>query len=385
VESVEGTLRRLGEKDLLLQTSGNKVLRFRLIPRTEFLGKDGKPIRDSLLHPGDRITVEANPDDLETAVHVVLTRAGSNAERQEAAAPVDEARIGPPQESDFGRPHKVNDATAEDGAPGSSPGEVRPVSSASEDQAAGDRTPGGVRPESTGSAPRDESVDAIIADARTASQSFSSDLPNFAVQQVTTRYSGSRNSEKWRTMDVVTADVASVAGKEDYRNIRVNGKPTDRPEDSGSWSTGEFQLTLQDVLSPRSDATFTRRGDDQIRNRKAWVFDLSVDQPHSHLTVVDESGRRVKPAYRGTIWIDKETRRVLRIEQQAVNLPPDFGYDTQDSSLEYGFVDIDGKSYLVPANSVNQACGRGVSNCTRNVIQFRNYRKFSADSNITFQ
>jgi hypothetical protein len=93
----------------------------------------------------------------------------------------------------------------------------------------------------------------------------------------------------------------------------------------------------------------------------------------------------VKPAYKGTIWIDKESRRVLRIEQEAVNMPRDFAYDTNESSLEYGFVNIDGRSYLLPVNSVNEACGTGTSSCSRNVIQFKNYRKFSADSSVTFQ
>src|SRR5579871_6111671 len=41
VESLDGTLRKLNEKDLLLQTASNKVLRFRLIAKTEFQGKDG--------------------------------------------------------------------------------------------------------------------------------------------------------------------------------------------------------------------------------------------------------------------------------------------------------------------------------------------------------
>ncbi len=97
-----------------------------------------------------------------------------------------------------------------------------------------------------------------------------------------------------------------------------------------------------------------------------------------------ENGRRIKPAYKGKIWIDKETRRVLRIEQTAVGIPRDFDFDTQESSLEYGFVNIDGRSYLLPVESINVACGTGTSNCSKNRIEFRNYRKFSAESSITF-
>jgi len=53
--SVDGTLRKVGEKDLLLQTSKKNLLRFRLLPKTQFRDKEGQPIRDSLLHPGDQL------------------------------------------------------------------------------------------------------------------------------------------------------------------------------------------------------------------------------------------------------------------------------------------------------------------------------------------
>src|SRR5262249_59631004 len=56
--SVDGTLRRLREKDLLLEIPRKAVLRFRLIAKTRFLNKAGEPVRDSLLHPGDQLTVQ---------------------------------------------------------------------------------------------------------------------------------------------------------------------------------------------------------------------------------------------------------------------------------------------------------------------------------------
>src|ERR1700759_4886822 len=57
VASVDGTLRRLEEKSLLLQTAKNQILRFRLIAKTQFTNKTGEPMRDSLMHPGDQLSV----------------------------------------------------------------------------------------------------------------------------------------------------------------------------------------------------------------------------------------------------------------------------------------------------------------------------------------
>jgi S1-C subfamily serine protease len=221
------------------------------------------------------------------------------------------------------------------------------------------------------------SGDPVIQGARDANLAFAKTLPSYAVQQITTRYSGSRYVDNWRAMDVVTADVASVDGKEDYRNIRVNGQPTTRPEDSGSWSTGEFQITLEDIFSPMTVANFKRTGEDRIAGRPTWVYSLNVEQPRSHWTLVAQSGRKYTPAYKGNVWIDKETGRTLRIERQAIGMPFDFAYDKADSALQYGFVTIDGQKYLLPIESVNMACMTGASGCSRDVIAFKNYRKAS--------
>jgi hypothetical protein len=115
------------------------------------------------------------------------------------------------------------------------------------------------------------------------------------------------------------------------------------------------------------------------------VYNISVLHENSHWTIVSASGRKYSPAYGGSIWIDKETRRVLRIEQRAVYLPSDFTYDKAESVVEYGYARIDGKQYLLPATSVNSACLSGTGHCVRNEISFRNYRKFTADSDIKYE
>src|SRR5208337_4099309 len=43
--SADGSLRKLGEKDLLLETTKSRVLRFRLLAKTQFQNKEGEPIR----------------------------------------------------------------------------------------------------------------------------------------------------------------------------------------------------------------------------------------------------------------------------------------------------------------------------------------------------
>jgi len=184
---------------------------------------------------------------------------------------------------------------------------------------------------------------------------------------------------------VVTAEVRCVDGKEEYSNILVNGRPTSRPiEKTGAWSTGEFVVTLQDIFSPYTAAAFVRHGEDTIAGRAAYVYDFTVRQAGSHWVLVGPDGRHEAPPYTGRLWIDKERHRVLRMEQRTSVITSVLPYDKAESTLDYGFVTIDGKSYLLPVHSENLACMRGRADCTRNEIAFQNYRKFTAESNVTF-
>jgi hypothetical protein len=230
------------------------------------------------------------------------------------------------------------------------------------------------------------SGDDFIDDAREAAFSFNDTLPNYVVKQYTTRYAtsvarGGRTS--WQALDTVTADVLEVDGTEQYKNILVNGKPPVRDvEKTGSWSRGEFSSLQLDVLSPSTNADFHGKRATTIVNRPAFRYDFSVEQPNSHWHI-ESDGQNCLPAYTGSIWIDKESHRTLRIELSAQSMPRNFPLDQVESAVDYDFVVIGDGKYLLPVHSEALSCGRGVG-CTRNVIEFRNYKKFTADTSITF-
>lgn len=369
--SVEGTLRKITARDLILETPKNRILRFRLLAKTQFRDKSGQPIRDSLLQAGDRMALHVNADDPETALRVILQRNGTAAERAAAAKPVDEPRIAPPEQEDLAMIGRV---VVEEGVEGTA---VSPVPD--------DPRPTLTRNPAGGARPTYNEPDDMILAAREAASAFTAELPNFVVQQVTTRYQSRTVPASWRPMDVVTLDVASVDGKEQYTNVRINGRPTNAPvESTGAWSTGEFVVTLQNLLTPMTNAKFTRRGPGRIATRQAIAYDFSVEQQNSSWNVIAPDKRSFEPAFTGTVWIDEQTKRVLRIEQKAKDFPRGFGWDRVESSLEYGYVMIDGKSHLLPVESENSGCEAGTVNCARNTISFRNYRKFGSDSKIIF-
>ena len=93
-------------------------------------------------------------------------------------------------------------------------------------------------------------------------------------------------------------------------------------------------------------------------------------------------GPEVKPAYKGSLWIDPETARVIRIEMDSKELPSGYDIDKVETVVDYGWVAVGTKKFLLPTRSENLACWRDSFNCTRNEIEFRNYRKFDVESQV---
>ncbi len=231
------------------------------------------------------------------------------------------------------------------------------------------------------------SDDPVIEKAREAAWQYSGALPNFFCQQVTTRYQSDHPKTGWDALDIVTADVAYENGQESYKNIKVGSKVVNKNMEDieGTRSTGEFASILIDLLSPDTAAVFRRTGSDTIHGRGTWVYKFDVQRDHSHWRV-EAAAQLYYPAYSGSIWIDKQSARVMRIEQQARSMPLLFPFDTTESATEYDFIRLaTPESFLLPVDAEVLSCVRGSSVCARNRIEFRNYRKFGAESSVTFE
>lgn len=335
-----------------------------------------------------------------------------------SAAPQQTAAAAPPEEPEDNRPKttmRPPDAKPDDDDPGrpvlkrggpaqrraesadtSSP-QAAPAASSrpASTQAAAQPTPReerspGPRIGSGAPPPRDQSTvpvqdDPVIAKAREAAITYLEDLPNFFAQQMTTRYMTENIKQGWQAQDIITADVAYEDGRESYKNIRVGNKPANKSMDElpGARSTGEFATLLIQVMDPATQATFRRTGTDTVHGRSAYTYKFEIARTQSRWRVESPS-ELYYPAYGGTVWIDRETSRVVRIEQDARKIPSLFPFDTIETTADYDYVRLETQSFLLPVESEVLSCQRGTSICSRNKIEFRNYRKFGAESDITF-
>jgi len=227
--------------------------------------------------------------------------------------------------------------------------------------------------------------DPVITKTREAAFAYSETLPNYLVQQMTTRYQSDSPKASWHALDIVSADLTYQDGSESYKNIKVGNKSvnTSMDEIPGTRSTGEFS-TLLEQLFESGAAKFRPGGQDTIHNRSAYVYSFEITRDLSRWRI-EAPSQLYYPAIKGSVWIDKETSRVLRIEQSGKGMPALFPFDTVETTVDYDFIRLGTSGpYLLPVESEVLSCQRGTSICSRNKIEFRNYRKFGAESSVTF-
>jgi len=224
--------------------------------------------------------------------------------------------------------------------------------------------------------------EALIERARAAAFQFSKKLPNFICQEFMSRFT-QRGREEKRLLDLVSAEIIYEDGQETYRKVKLNNSPTEKPlqEIDGSWSTGEFASILVDLLHPRTHAQFRSGGAATISGLSAQVYDFQVQRENSQWMLHADS-QNVTAAYQGSVWIDPNTARVLRIEMQARNLPSDFPMDQVETAVDYSYVRIGETSVLLPVHAETLGCERGTSYCSHNFIDFRNYHEFKSETKI---
>lgn len=119
-----------------------------------------------------------------------------------------------------------------------------------------------------------------------------------------------------------------------------------------------------------------------VRGKHLAVFDYSIDKEHSTLKLsLGDLAAAVIP-YHGSIYADASNGAIWRITNSASDLPAQLQTNRISTTVDYDEVPIGGSSYLLPVGAAVYLTTD--SHYLRNVIEFTNYRKFEAQSRITY-
>jgi hypothetical protein len=200
-------------------------------------------------------------------------------------------------------------------------------------------------------------------------------VPNFICRATTQR---SRNGNP---LDVITGDVTFARGGADrYTNLAVDGHPISSWRDAppGWWSGALFGNLLTTIFSPATKASFKFRREVNAPSGPSTVFDF-------HFKSADNSTfllLRSYPGLSGSVWVDRKSGQLQRVEASATELDPNGRVGSYHSSVKYGVVAIpDLGNFLAPTAAEVEGCFRGGA-CFRNVLSFHDCRRFGSEVRI---
>jgi hypothetical protein len=403
----EGTTLENNGKEIVVHTADGRWITMTIDQDTKW-SKDGAPIDAAKIVRGTTVKAEAAVDDEAylTAVTIELKKDATPEQKAEATAkpsvdaqPDDEQLVeakkpldmpDAPDRPKLTRAHTVksgvqsihgSDGTEADTEQTAQPTVSKPKAAADDqpqDFSIGLDTP--MKSASKGG-PGSE----VLQRSSSWVETFDQGLPNYLCREVTTRYIQSTRGGDWNPQDVVTANIVYQDGREEQRDVMVgNKKVSDISKTGGTWSTGEFATMLHSLFQPTRETDFKYDHAGVIHDVPTAEFNYDVALPNSDWSII-VGGQILRPKYTGTLWIEKNTGIVRRLEQEAKNIPKDFPLDEVQEAIEYEEVSLGAaRKFLLPVRAENISCQRATTTCTKNVIEFRDYHKFSGESTIEF-
>jgi hypothetical protein len=229
-----------------------------------------------------------------------------------------------------------------------------------------------------------EEQQTLLARTREYALDYVANLPNFTCRQITHQFEAGRKPEHWHKLDSLSSRLVFSGGKEERTLEMINDKPIQaghflrRPLQT----EGEFGVLLGNIFGNNTQAVFTWNGWQTLRGKRTAVFGYLVDRQHSTLRLTLSNGARAVVPYHGSVYADPATGAVWRIDDSAFDIPLALQTRSVSTIVDYDSVDIAGQLHLLPVEA-SVALDTGTKNVL-NRMEFRDYRKFEAESKITF-
>ena len=223
----------------------------------------------------------------------------------------------------------------------------------------------------------------LLAAARTYASQYISCIPSFICSQTVEQFEAGKKGKHWHKGDVLKSQLVWNQGREQRTLETVNNR---KVSNVSLWraplvTEGEFGNLVDSILGESSSAEFRWSRWEQIDDKRAAVFSYRVDQQHSPWQLA-LGAVQARIAFHGLVFTDAETGTVLRITNDADRFPAELRTKSIARTVDFGQVAIGDARYFLPVHaSVLLDTGTGQ---IRNELHFEAYRKFVADSHISF-
>lgn len=226
----------------------------------------------------------------------------------------------------------------------------------------------------------------FLEEVRSTAMAYTENLPNFICTQITQRYLRRLPKTGWVRVDNFVAELTYYDKQEHYKLVSVGNRSaaSDATLESlkGTTSTGEFGSSLNYLFDPATGTHFRFEGIDHSRGSPTVRVGFRVPKETSKRSIIFREGTTelgVVTPYRGRCWIDPGSLQVVQIKERAYRIPDTFPITRSEGSTRYDRVEIAGQRHWLPVRAEVLLENRTARLHTRNVIQFKQYRKFGSD------
>jgi len=229
-------------------------------------------------------------------------------------------------------------------------------------------------------------MEALITQARKRALEYGRVLPNFMCVEVTNRAVYAPGNGSWKHRDSIAELLTYQDNMESRTTLQVNGMRSSiqRTELNSTWpiSVGEFGALLNLVFTPSSKTVFEWKEAASLGDGSGTVQVLKYRVARENATIVLRHGSdELGVGFHGLVYIDASTGGVRRVTLQADGLPSKFAYQSAEMAVDYSYVAISGREYLLPVRST-VTVQRGRKQIELNEISFRKYRRFGSRTKI---
>lgn len=214
---------------------------------------------------------------------------------------------------------------------------------------------------------------------------YTKNLPNYMCMQTTRRKIHPVLSGYIPYGDVIREELSFVDGKESYKVLMRNEQALANVQHNqlgGAISNGEFGTMLAHIFDPETGTEFDWDHWATLRGKRMYVFAFHVPKSAGYSMVYGDGHREYTSAYKGLIYADRETKAVMRIKMECIDIPKDYPIKTVGITLDYAPTKIGEETYTLPFHF--ELDSTDTMAVIKNEADYKLYRKFGAEATITF-
>ena len=232
--------------------------------------------------------------------------------------------------------------------------------------------------------PEEAELQRILTAARVRANDYRDNLPNFVCTRTTTKFSKKKDAE-WAPAASATDLLQYVEGEERTQTL-TSRQVANMPSIMKKLDLfGELGGVLGLVFNEAHNTRIEWKGISELKGARVHVFEYRVERKNSgYLLSLGEQGSQFLAAYQGTFLIDANTMAIRRVVVEAVELPKNFPIQQSAIAVDYDYVRIGAKKYLVPQHSTWVYLGTNSRQPMKSDRAFQNYRKYSTSSGIKY-